>query len=55
MGYIELLIIIAIIGVIAWGLQQLPMPQPLKVVITVAAILICAILLLRTLGGGLGF
>lgn len=50
-GIIELLIIIAIIGVIAWGLTQLPMPQVMKTVIIVAAALFCLLLVLRSLGG----
>ena len=51
-GIIELLIIIAIIGLIAWALIQLvPMPAPIRTVIVVVAVLFCLLLVLRSLGG----
>ena len=51
-GIIELLIIIAIIGLIAWALIQLvPMPDPIKTVIVIVAVLFCLPLVLRSLSG----
>jgi hypothetical protein len=48
---IELLLFLALIGVIAWALvTYLPMPQPVKTVIVVAAVLICVLILVRALG-----
>jgi len=49
---IELLILISIIGLIAWALTQLvPMPAPIKTVVIVIAVLFCLLLVLRAFGG----
>lgn len=51
-GIIELLVIIAIIGLFAWALTQLvPMPPQIKTVIYVVAVLFCLLLILRARGG----
>ena len=49
---IELLIYLAVIGLVAWALTQLvPMPQPVRTVIIVVAVLICLLMVLRAFGG----
>jgi hypothetical protein len=51
-GIVELLIVLAIIGLIAWVLITLiPMPQPIRTVIVVVALLMCLLLVLRSIGG----
>jgi hypothetical protein len=48
---IELLLFMAVIGLVAWALvTYVPMPAPVKTVIVVAAALICVLLLVRALG-----
>lgn len=49
---LELIVYIAILGVIVWGITTLvPMPAPFKTVIYVIAVVLCLLLLLRVLGG----
>jgi hypothetical protein len=51
-GMIELLIYIAIIGLIVWVLIQLvPMPSAVRTALVAVAILIILLVVLRTLGG----
>jgi hypothetical protein len=50
-GIIELLLLLAIIGLVAWALTKLvPMPQPVATVIIVVAVLLCLLVALRALG-----
>jgi hypothetical protein len=50
-GIIELLIILAVIGLVAWALTKLvPMPQPIQTVIIVIAVLLCLLVVVRALG-----
>lgn len=50
-GIIELLIILAIIGLVAWLLIELvPMPRQVRTVIIFVAVLVCLLVLLRYLG-----
>jgi hypothetical protein len=52
MGLIELIVYIAILGLIVWAVTTLiPMPAPFKTVIYVIAGIFCLLLLLRVLGG----
>jgi hypothetical protein len=52
LAMIELLVTLAIIGLIAWVLTALvPMPQQIKTVIIVVAVLICLLIVLRAFGG----
>jgi hypothetical protein len=51
-GIIELLIILAIVGVVAWVLVSLiPMPAQVRTLIIVVAVLICLLVVLRAFGG----
>ncbi len=51
MPIILLLFWFAIIGLIAWALiTYVPMPQPIKTVIVIAAVVFCVIILLQALG-----
>lgn len=51
MGIVSLLVVIAIIGLIAWALTQLvPMPAPMQTVIVVVAVLFCLLLVLQVVG-----
>lgn len=51
-GMIELLIYIAIIGLVAWVLVQLvPMPAAVRTALIAVAILIILLVVLRSLGG----
>lgn len=48
---IELLVTLAIVGLIAWALVQLvPMPSQVRTVIVVVAVLICLLIVLRAFG-----
>ena len=50
-GIVELLVILAIIGLIAWAIISIvPMPPQVRTVIIAAAVLICLLVLLRYLG-----
>jgi hypothetical protein len=52
---IELILLMALIGVIAWAIvTYVPMPQPIRTVIIVAAAIFCILLLLRALGLDIG-
>jgi hypothetical protein len=52
MGVIELLVTLAIIGLIAWVLTRLvPMPNEVRTVIIVVALLACLLIVLRAFGG----
>lgn len=53
MGLIELLIIFAVVGFVAWLiLTYVPMPDPMKKVLIVIMVVVLALFLLRTLGIG---
>lgn len=46
------LVLIAIVGVIAWGVMALiPLPAPVKIVIQVIAAILCLLILLRAIQG----
>ena len=48
---ISLLVMIAIVGLIAWVLiQMVPMPQPMRTVIIAVAVLIVIVLVVRAFG-----
>lgn len=48
-----LLLIIAIIGLIAWAITTVvPMPQPFKTLIIVVALLLCLFVVYKAFGGG---
>jgi hypothetical protein len=48
---IELLLLMALIGVVAWAIvTYVPMPQPIKTVIIIAAAIFCILLLARAFG-----
>lgn len=55
MGLIELIIVLAVVGCI-WYLvtTYIPMPGPIKTVITVIAVIILCLLLLQVAGIGTG-
>ena len=51
-GIVELLVLLAIIGLIAWALISLvPMPSQIKTIIVVVAVLFCLLVVLRAFGG----
>ena len=51
-GVIELLVFLAIIGLVAWALISLvPMPSQVRTIIIVVAVLICLLIVLRAFGG----
>lgn len=51
MPILMLLVWFALIGLIAWALiTYVPMPQSIKTVIVIAAVLFCVIILLQALG-----
>ncbi len=51
MGIIELVITLAVFGVILWLIQTyVPMPAPIKVVIQVLIVLACIVVLLKFAG-----
>lgn len=53
MGIIELFILFAVLGFIAWMiLTYVPMPDPMKKVLIVVMVIVLALFLLRTLGIG---
>lgn len=53
MGLIDLIIVLAVIGLIWWlVVTYIPMPQPMKTVITVVAVIALCIFLLRLTGIG---
>lgn len=50
-GIIELLVILAIIGLIAWAIVTLvPMPSQIRTIIIVVAALCCLLVVLRAFG-----
>ena len=50
-GIIELLIILAIVGLVAWVIvTMIPMPAPIQKVIIVVAVLLCILIVVRALG-----
>lgn len=52
MGIIELIFLIAIIGLLAWAITTyVPMPPPFKGIIIVVLVLFCLLLLYRAVGG----
>lgn len=50
MGLIELILVIAIIGVLTWLILQLPMPQPFKNIIIAVVAIFVILWLLQNLG-----
>ena len=49
---IELLVLLAIIGLIAWAIiTAVPMPSQIRTVIIVVAVLFCLLIVLRAFGG----
>lgn len=56
MSILAVLLTIAILGVAVWALTLLPMPQPFKNLLIVAAVLLILVWLLSQIGGvSLGF
>jgi hypothetical protein len=52
---IELLLLMALIGVIAWALvTYVPMAPPVKTIIIIAAAIFCVLLLVRAFGVDIG-
>ena len=51
---IWLLCLIAIAGVVWWALQQIPLPQPIRIIIVVVFAIIAIIILLDLANGGSG-
>jgi hypothetical protein len=50
---IELLIMLALVGLVAWVLTRLvPMPNEVRTVIIVVAVLLCLLIVWRAIGGG---
>jgi hypothetical protein len=50
-GVVELLVLLAIVGLVAWALVSLvPMPSQIRTVILVVAVLICLLIVLRAFG-----
>lgn len=51
MSILALLVVLAIVGLIAWGLiTWVPMPQGVKTVIVVVAVIACVIIALNAFG-----
>lgn len=48
---ITLLVVCLIIGLVYWALQQIPMPQPVKAIVTVVLVVIACIYLLTLIPG----
>lgn len=48
---VTVLIIALVIGLCYWALTQIPMPQPLKAILTVVLVIIAAIYLLSLIPG----
>jgi hypothetical protein len=55
MDLISLLIVVIIVGLLVWLVQQLPLAAPFKTIAMVIIIVICIIWLLSMLGGVGGF
>lgn len=53
MGLIELVIVLAVLGCILYLIQTyIPMPSPVKIVITVIVVIVCCLVLLDFAGVG---
>ncbi len=50
MTLIGLLVTIAILGLIVWAIEQIPMPPPFAAVIRIIAVIILILILLQFLG-----
>jgi hypothetical protein len=50
-GIVNLLITIALIGLVAWLLTLLPLPAPFGTIIIVVAVIACVVAVVRSLGG----
>jgi hypothetical protein len=54
MSIVMLLLVLAVIGVVAWALvTYLPMPAPVKNVIVIVAVVACVLYALHAMGIGL--
>ncbi len=54
MSIVMLLLILAVIGVVAWALvTYIPMPAPIKTVIIIVAVVACVLYALHAMGIGL--
>jgi hypothetical protein len=51
---IELLVLIAIIGLIAWLVQIVPIPEPIKTASIVVVVLLILIIVIRAFGLDIG-
>lgn len=51
---IWLLCLIAIAGIVWWALQQIPLPQPIRIIIVVVFAIIAIIILMDLANGGPG-
>jgi hypothetical protein len=49
---LTLLLTVCVLGVIAWVLQQVPMPNPFRAVAYGILVIILLLILFRVLGGG---
>lgn len=47
---IQLLVFVGLIGLIAWGVCQIPMPEQIKKVVIVVAIVACVLVVLNAFG-----
>ena len=47
---LEILLTVVILGIIAWGVTQIPMPNPFRVVVWCILMIILVVLLFRFLG-----
>jgi uncharacterized protein YhhL (DUF1145 family) len=51
MGLIEFILLCVVVGLVVWAVNTfLPLPQPIKTIILVAAILVLLFVLLRAMG-----
>lgn len=50
MGLLELLVLLAVIGFLAYIITLIPMPPPFQSVIIGVAILVCILIVLRAIG-----
>lgn len=54
MSILMLMVVMAVVGLVAWALvTYVPMPQGVKTVIVIAAVIVCVLYLLHALGIGL--
>ena len=50
MSIISLIILLAIMGIVFWAVQQLTMPQPVRVVVTVVLAIVAIVWLAQAFG-----